>query len=667
MTWTPIHRQASTRADPYFHWAKATNYAYYLEGKLPKQFPVILELYKTAREFAGGDGKTPPQWKNWMTIPAVYAKPPPGLEDTHYCTASVTETFLDHLDDESLKAAVKRVGIGLPTESMASTKSAVLASPPGSPKAGTVVTAVIDDALAFAHGRFQSKNVGTRIEFLWNQDGTANDVPGFGYGNELSKQAIDRLIRHAAMSANTLDEDHVYRLARYVDFGRAGHKPLTWRRTHGTHVMDLAAGYDADDAPDNRPIIGVQLPVATTADTSGRSLAVHVLDGVRYVLDRADLLRQKGPDLPVVVNLSYGLIAGPHDGSSILECALDELIALREKRAPLRIVLPSGNSRQSRCHARIALNNKEPQTLKWRILPDDATPSYLEVWLPRRESGQEIKLFVKSPTGETHTDPIIQGSTFEWRRNNQVLGQVIYLDTPSDDKGRTLALIALAPTATNNPGREVTPSGVWEITLRNEGPPADIEAWIQRDDTPYGYPRRGRQSRFEDPKYERHDYRSREVVEDNEESYVKRDGTINAIATGARTTIVAGFRRNDGESAKYSGGGKPKAKSGTSPDALAVSDDSVACHGVLAAGARSGSLVAMNGTSVAAPQVTRWIADEMAKWTPGGELRKVEDEANDSEKRHPGRSANRPPAHRGRGGRLLDLPQRRKIRRREAD
>jgi len=33
---------------------------------------------------------------------------------------------------------------------------------------------------------------------------------------------------------------------------------------------------------------------------------------------------------------------------------------------------------------------------------------------------------------------------------------------------------------------------------------------------------------------------------------------------------------------------------------------------MLAAGTRSRSVVAVNGTSVAAPQVTRWIADRMA-------------------------------------------------------
>jgi hypothetical protein len=53
------------------------------------------------------------------------------------------------------------------------------------------------------------------------------------------------------------------------------------------------------------------------------------------------------------------------------------------------------------------------------------------------------------------------------------------------------------------------------------------------------------------------------------------------------------------------------------PDAVAVCDDAPANNGVLAAGARSSSVFAMNGTSVAAPQITRWIAEQLALGNPG--------------------------------------------------
>ena len=49
-----------------------------------------------------------------------------------------------------------------------------------------------------------------------------------------------------------------------------------------------------------------------------------------------------------------------------------------------------------------------------------------------------------------------------------------------------------------------------------------------------------------------------------------------------------------------------------SPNLLAPSDDSIACAGVVAAGTCSGSRVPMRGTSAAAPQIARWIADQLA-------------------------------------------------------
>jgi hypothetical protein len=153
----------------------------------------------------------------------------------------------------------------------------------------------------------------------------------------------------------------------------------------------------------------------------------------------------------------------------------------------------------------------------------------------------------------------------------------------------------------------------------NTAVPIDIDAWIQRDETPYGYRRRGRQSRFEDPDYVRFDAYGYPLEEDpeNHKSYIRRSGTLNAIATGAATVAVAGYRYSDGLPATYSASGpeatdSAKLNSGfrRSPDAMAVSDDSVTCRGVLAAGTRSGSVAAMNGTSVAAAYVTRLLAEK---------------------------------------------------------
>ena len=81
--------------------------------------------------------------------------------------------------------------------------------------------------------------------------------------------------------------------------------------------------------------------------------------------------------------------------------------------------------------------------------------------------------------------------------------------------------------------------------------------------------------------------------------------------------MIGGFRRSDYKASRYSGAGPivyPPGSVGPwrdGPDATAVSDDSPRCYGVLAAGTRTGSVCAMNGTSVAAPQITRMIAELM--------------------------------------------------------
>lgn len=486
-----------------------------------------------------------------------------------------------------------------------------------------VVTAIIDDGFAFAHERFRRQNGSTRIEFFWDQDERWGPGGDPEYGRELDNAGINALMANATYGG-TVDEDEVYRVAGHSNYSHVGHKAVNLRTAHGTHVMDLAYGFQPAQAPTGRPIICVQLPAQTTADTSGRRLDPPLLDGLRYILERADQLGG-GTTPRVVVNLSYGVIA-PSEHTELILAAIDQLI--RQRPVPLAVVLPSGNSHLARCHARFSLANiGDQQAMEWRVPPDDFTDSFLELWLPSAPPGVpypfRVRVQVTTPTGDSQW--INWGDTpWVWSDGGDVLCQVVYHDAVAT-WNRDRISIQLAPTSTHDAARPVAPSGLWRILVENLGPAVDIAAWIQRDDTPYGYPRRGRQSRFEDPAYVRyHPISGREVEVDNAASYVKRDGSMNRLATGPRTIVMGGFRRSDRIVAKYSAGGSnvpppgvlppmgvlPPHRNG--PDAVAVTDDSPACHGVLAAGSRSGSVVAMRGTSMAAPHAARWVANRMA-------------------------------------------------------
>lgn len=90
-------------------------------------------------------------------------------------------------------------------------------------------------------------------------------------------------------------------------------------------------------------------------------------------------------------------------------------------------------------------------------------------------------------------------------QHGKVICRATYEDVPSSGRGRFL--VALLPTAFPDRPEALAPSGVWQVKLRNKGLQADeaVHLWIQRDDTPHGYPLLGRQSYFEDDDYERFD------------------------------------------------------------------------------------------------------------------------------------------------------------------
>lgn len=537
---------------------------------------------------------------------------------------------------------------------------------------GDVVVGIIDDALAFAHERFRIGDK-TRVEFVWLQDGAYPSpgtpiyvgTPPISYGVELAKEdqapykGIDTLLAECT-HAGAIDEDEVYRRTGLIDFCRAGHKAAAWRVAHGTHVMDLAVGEDPSSRCENRPIVCVQLPAMTTADTSGADLATYALDAIEYILLRADeIAAQRGvPHLPVVINFSYGMIGGPHDGTSELEEAIDALVAWRNAvcEAPLAVVLPAGNSHLSRCHATVTFDHTgEVAELSWRILPDDWTSSFLEIWMPYRPpsagTASRVEITLVTPDG-TQMSPAIgetPGAIYEWPAGADPVCAVRYIYVPTDTE-RGMFLVAMGPTFSLDPAVATAPAGTWTLKIKNTAMPAGapIQLWVRRDDTLYGHPRRGRQSHFDAACYRRFNHMGYEEENDQPGCPVRRAGLLNAIGTGREPVVVGAMLQKQMVASKYSAAGPTTPPRGASaayrdgPDALTVGDDSRLHSGVIAAGSRSGSVVAMNGTSVAAPQITREIALLMANGQPGNRTA-IQDIAAYQEANAPGRPPVVPP------------------------
>ena len=128
--------------------------------------------------------------------------------------------------------------------------------------------------------------------------------------------------------------------------------------------------------------------------------------------------------------------------------------------------------------------------------------------------------------------------------------------------GRPQISIYVAPTAQADPNPRIAACGTWLIELKNIGSEVAVEAWVQRGDTPFGYPLAGRQSRFDDPDYVCFTPSGREQQNDVGPSPIRRRGTVNALATGQHTIVVGGYRASDRMQSKYTGAGPV----GTPPD-----------------------------------------------------------------------------------------------------
>ncbi|MEM7497732.1 MAG: hypothetical protein AAF371_07040 [Pseudomonadota bacterium] len=515
-----------------------------------------------------------------------------------------------------------------------------------------VITGVIDHGINIAHERFRNADYGPRIDFAWNMGGVASaagGAPAVPFGREWTGPEIAE-----ALDAAGGDEARALRLLDLVDFRRAGRDPLSNRVSHGTHVLDLAAGAAPDDADaiSNR-IIAVDLPERVIGDTSGGLIGLSFVQALDYILRRARTVAAGlGRAVPVVLNFSLSRAGGPEGGGHIVARAIEDLIAAHKAAiatmglpvsapeedgsARVEIVLPSGNRRQARGHASTDRLEAGAASLAvpWRLQPGDKTASYLEFWLPA--DATEVRLRVSAPGAEGETvrltldapqslEPEAAGVVGTPRGRG---GAIARASLDDREAGALRVFLALAPTDAGLSGRRPAPAGLWQVrleaTLPSGGP---IDAHVLRDDTALGFAPRGRQSYFDAADYER--YGADGGVRDRDPEVpgpVRRDGAFNGLATGASPVVISGYRRREATDRPGRPGDWPAYYSGAPArgatralTAAAPCDRSRTLSGILAAGTMSGSCIAMNGTSVAAPQFARAIAVALAAGqVPGG-------------------------------------------------
>ncbi|HRD96615.1 MAG TPA: hypothetical protein PLA97_09500 [Rubrivivax sp.] len=539
---------------------------------------------------------------------------------------------------------------------------------------------VIDDRFNSFNGAFDASLLKAGSTTMWHQGGDEETLclmsgdawdPGFQIGtapNPFSPVPVPIPIRGALLGRRPKPIQNLRVTQGPGDQAMSAYfaQRVQWPPpsvSHGSAILDLIEGTtlwagrrQGDPEGVIRPVTTrrrpqrlhlVQLPIPTIVDTAGGSLAATVLDGIHDALDQAV------HGQPVIVNISFGTHSGGHDGTSMLEGAICELLNLYDgseaaQGKTLHVVLPVGNSHGLLCHASGYCHPGQGATpaqakkLLWKVQPDTPNDCFMELWLPEKGA---LRIELHGPDG---TAPI--SVDFEESRGvgDPISGAAAVLTIPKPTQGLNgrMALLVIRATANTPDPKNVSiqlasevltkifsvqatvpttvvdglskspstrpvlaPHGVWTVKLTAIGTECvPFHAWIMRNDTA---PMRGRATRG---------YTGRQSyfldTREDPANGVDPAFTINGIATFAheRLFVVGSMRQSDHCLSHYSaagpGRGDPYRVEG--PDMVVHADASRALPGLLVAGFHGGARYRASGTSMAAAVLTRHLFEHLA-------------------------------------------------------
>jgi endonuclease G len=414
---------------------------------------------------------------------------------------------------------------------------------------------IVDAGIDVLHEAFRDGSGRTRIVALWDQqDGSG--VPArhpFGYGTLHLDADIDGYIATGVVPAG---------LGRDPD-------------GHGTHVASIAAGRAAGS------FAGGLAPAASlvVVRSQQRRFEGGQVASLGYSHNHVDALawiRQvaEAEDLPVAVNMSLGMNAGAHDGSSLLEIAFDEFSS--GGRASGRVIVKSaGNEGGRRGHAQLVMRTGDAETIRWQTRNVSRDQDLIEIWY---RSGHDLEFELEDPSGDrtgtvslaAPTDAGIFPSGDRWDLD---------LERLHSDNGDSRLLVRI-----HRGGLPATfATGTWRLHVRAVAAFGDcrIDAWIER--------RNARALSFQD-----------HLID---EYSLSIPGTARTVIAVGSVSPSAPF----GVATSSSRG--PTRDERTKPDVTAPGDGIRAARGGTATGTLN-----MPGTSMAAPHVTGALALLMSHW-----------------------------------------------------
>ena len=298
-----------------------------------------------------------------------------------------------------------------------------------------VVVGLCDWGFDFTHANLRNADGTTRLLALWDQRGHGDPLAPapFNYGRLLTRTAIDAALQQ---------EDPCAALGYHPASGDP-----TNTGSHGTHVADILAG--------NRREPGSRVGLASGSDLVFVHLAAPNLSELENLgdsvglLEGLDFIRRQAAGRPCVLHLSAGKTGGPHRGDTLVERAVDFMLA----EPGIILVQSVGNYASAALHAHARVGPAQEYTLDWLTPDNDRTPNELEIWY----SGADVlEVSLTAPGGQRFSTPL--DSRIQLHEGLEVWGN-LYHRRHEPNSGLNHVNVYLYTTA---------PSGRWRVTVRGK-------------------------------------------------------------------------------------------------------------------------------------------------------------------------------------------------------
>ena len=245
-----------------------------------------------------------------------------------------------------------------------------------------ILIAVLDSGIDYTHPEFRNPNGSTRILAIWDQTGNGNPPEGFDLGTEYNQKEINE-------------------------------KPLPIRDLsgHGTAVAAIAAG-NSGVAPQ------AQLLIVKLGNPAPDSFpkTTELMMAVEYAYRKALEVQ-----MPLVINLSFGTVYGPHNGTGLLETYLDEMMG----RWKSVIVVGTGNEGNAAGHTAVTLQEGTQTEIQFGVAAGEAGLN-VQLW---KNYTDQFDIYLRAPDG-TQIGPLYENMGPQRYRIGQT-NLLIYYGKPS--------------------------------------------------------------------------------------------------------------------------------------------------------------------------------------------------------------------------------------------